>query len=396
MDSQTPSRVLQKRRTTNFREDETKLLIQLWGSPQIQNKLYLTHRKAPVMRLLAANMQHRGFYRTPDEIKTRLRNLKCLYHRIKRSVQSGVGIGTVDPDWPHYKAMDEILNKKNSARQDLYRDNIFEGPRCEDIKQELMDEEIDINDDMDSYTTNSVNESDAEFEEDGHMPPLTPAPPTPKEKPEEPEPVRIAPKPIVQQKVVQPSSGLQIPVTTSIKSGTNGATLPFPLLILNGLSNQAHQTNGNSKKDGIGNGGMGQEDVSILLKNIFEVQKEHLELEKQRLEMEREKLEFHRLVGSRLLTMFGSMLEKLTFPTTTNNNNNNIKEGLSEDEDPPKKMMKQGIKRRMPDSDQDVLKDSKILRNVLEDGIKKYMMGEGIEDSNDNSDIVKKEAVDKN
>jgi hypothetical protein len=147
-------RSLQKKRTTNFREDETKLLIQLWGSPQIQNKLYLTHRKEPVMRLLAANMQQRGFYRTPDEIKTRIRNLKCLYHRIKRTVQSGSGIGTVDPDWPHYKAMDNILSKQNQKKENLYKDNVFEGPRCEDIKQEIDD--IDINDDMESYTTNSM------------------------------------------------------------------------------------------------------------------------------------------------------------------------------------------------------------------------------------------------
>lgn len=155
MDTHMAMRNIQKKRTTNFREDETKLLIQLWGSPQIQNKLYLTHRKAPVMRLIAANMQHRGFYRTPDEIKTRIRNLKCLYHRIKRSMTTGAGIGTVDPDWAHFKAMDEILTRKNKP-QNLYRDNILEGPRCEDIKQEIIDD-IDINDDMESFTTNSIN-----------------------------------------------------------------------------------------------------------------------------------------------------------------------------------------------------------------------------------------------
>lgn len=147
-------RTVQKKRTTNFREDETKLLIQLWGSPQIQNKLYLTHRKAPVMRLLAANMQQRGFYRTPDEIKTRIRNLKCLYHRIKRTMACGTGLGTVDPDWPHYKAMDAILTRQPLKReQQRIEENVFEGPRCEDIKQEV---DIDINDDVDSWATTSM------------------------------------------------------------------------------------------------------------------------------------------------------------------------------------------------------------------------------------------------
>lgn len=147
-------RNLQKKRTANFREDETKLLIDLWGSPAIQNKLFLTHRKAPVMRILAASMQQRGFYRTPDEIKTRIRNLKCLYHRIKRTMQCGTGIGTVDPDWPHFKAMDAILSKENSRKLDNSEidDSFLEGPKCEDIKQEI--EEIDIHDDMDSMATN--------------------------------------------------------------------------------------------------------------------------------------------------------------------------------------------------------------------------------------------------
>lgn len=168
MDPHSAIRNVQKKRTSNFREDETKLLIQLWGSPYIQNKLYLTHRKAPVMRILALNMQRRGFYRTPDEIKTRIRNLKCLYHRIKRTVACGTGVGTVDPDWPHFKAMDSILSKESQRKFDTpgYKimdaimkkagkesivEGVLEGPRCEDIKQEV---EIDINDDMESWTGN--------------------------------------------------------------------------------------------------------------------------------------------------------------------------------------------------------------------------------------------------
>lgn len=159
MDSDYQMRTLQKRRTTNFREDETKLLISLWGSPVIQNKLYLTHRKAPVMRLLAANMQQRGFHRTPDEIKTRIRNLKCLYHRIKRTMITGAGIGTVDPDWPHFKAMDAILNKEGNPNKQLkiiekkveVDDSFLEGPRCEDIKQEI---DLDIKDDLESWPGN--------------------------------------------------------------------------------------------------------------------------------------------------------------------------------------------------------------------------------------------------
>ncbi|CAH0563608.1 unnamed protein product [Brassicogethes aeneus] len=247
-----------KKRTTNFREDETKLLIQLWGSSTIQNKLYLTHRKAPVMRLLAANMQQRGFYRTPDEIKTRIRNLKCLYHRIKRSMQSGTGLGTIDPDWPHFKAMDDILTKQSFLKKDIYSENVFEGPRCDDIKQEIDD--IDINDDMESYTTNSFGESDYE-DEASQMPPLTPAPVESKPPPEEPkitlkvikEAKEMAGKEPskCQQQTVKQLPALLPNLTTlpgGIRTGAGGTSLPFPLLILNGLPNQ--QNLGQEKKDG--------------------------------------------------------------------------------------------------------------------------------------------------
>ncbi|XP_028137353.2 uncharacterized protein LOC114331873 isoform X1 [Diabrotica virgifera virgifera] len=389
-----PLRVLQKKRTTNFREDETKLLIQLWGSPQIQNKLYLTHRKAPVMRLLAANMQHRGFYRTPDEIKTRLRNLKCLYHRIKRSVQTGVGRGTVDPDWPHYKAMDEILSKKKHTRpQDIYKDgNIFDGPRCEDIKQEIIDEELDINDDMDSYTTNSLggSEVDAEFDEEAvHVPPLSAVQAVLSPSPEKPKdvgftPIKIAPKPIQSQPKpttpTNPTTNIQIPLKAN--TGTGTPSIPFPLLILNGLPNQNLQLNQLKKDDSSSNK---QDDVPALLKGLIEIQKENLEVQRQRLEIDKEKLDFQRLVGTQLLTflpLFGSLVHKLTFPNK------------NEDDESDEKQGKNGKKRPHPDSGLDILKDSKILRSVLEEGIKKYMMGDNSE-KNDTEIKVEDESDDK-
>lgn len=67
---------------------------------------------------------------------------------------TGSGIGTVDPDWPHFKAMDAILGKEGSPhKQDkkASEDSLLEGPRCEDIKQEI---ELDINEDLESWAGN--------------------------------------------------------------------------------------------------------------------------------------------------------------------------------------------------------------------------------------------------
>lgn len=66
---------------------------------------------------------------------------------------TGTGIGTVDPDWPHYKSMDEILSKKNALRQSLvYNHNLLSEVNAE-VKEEI--EDIEINDDGESYTSNS-------------------------------------------------------------------------------------------------------------------------------------------------------------------------------------------------------------------------------------------------
>lgn len=110
--------------------------------------------------------------------------------------------------------------------------------------------------------------------------------------------------------------------------------------------------------------------MNNILKELLEVQKENLDVEKQKLEVEKQRLEFDRLVGSQLLTlvpMIGGLFQRIAFPSSqdilnlsSNSNGTDTKNG----------------KKRQSTSDLDILKDSKILRTVLEQGIKKYMMGE--------------------
>ncbi|XP_045475742.1 uncharacterized protein LOC123681598 [Harmonia axyridis] len=360
-------RTLQKKRTSNFREDETKLLIQLWGSPQIQNKLYLTHRKAPVMRILAANMQRHGFYRTPDEIKTRIRNLKCLYHRIRRTVQSGAGVGTVDPDWPHYRALDSILSKEGMKKENLYKDNVLEGPRCEDIKQEIDD--IEIKDDMESYTTTSNHGSEYGSEDAA---PLSPLP-----KKEDANTPKTSTK---EYPTIMPNlANFTIPLQTQVQSQLNAAngrpngvsSLPFPLLIVQ----QKPQTNNpdanSSKTSNLATVQTLQQmqqpmnssnhDISILLKDLVDIQRENLTVERQRFELEKERLEYNKNVGNQLMTLipiFGSILQKFIFTNeVTNSDSPNQKNG-----------------KRKKSTNDDILRESKILRTVLEKNIKKYML----------------------
>ncbi|GLV35058.1 SET and MYND domain containing arthropod-specific member 4 [Carabus blaptoides fortunei] len=379
-------RTLQKKRTTNFREDETKLLISLWGSPVIQNKLYLTHRKAPVMRLLAANMQQRGFYRSPDEIKTRIRNLKCLYHRIKRTMVTGSGIGTVDPDWPHFKAMDAILGKEGIQQKQEKKmgvvnkeENLLEGPRCEDIKQEV---ELDINDDMESWAGNeSIGGSDYE---EHHIPQTSliktmSVPETPQSSVAEAS---------AQLPTVLPNISVSTPQTSITPIRANGAmssTIPLPLLILNhGIPTQPQAQEKKATENASKTPSEETAENNNITADLNNTLREMLNVQKQQLELEKQKFEFDRLVGTQLMTlvpMVGGLLQRLVYPTMAPHNLTPPESSINENNETDSKSYHEKEL-----SDYDLLKDSKILRTVLERGIKKYMMSDETRDSNKDND----------
>ncbi|XP_020713117.1 AF4/FMR2 family member 4 [Ceratitis capitata] len=97
-------------RNPNFDTDETKLLIQLWGDPKVQRTLIIAHKKHAVLCDLAAKMQQYGYYRSPEEISTRVKNLKCFYNRLKKEIESGLA-SAGEPTWKHYAEMDAIMKR---------------------------------------------------------------------------------------------------------------------------------------------------------------------------------------------------------------------------------------------------------------------------------------------
>ncbi|XP_053685906.1 uncharacterized protein LOC128735449 [Sabethes cyaneus] len=95
-------------RNPNFDYDETKLLISLWGDPQVQKTLITTHKKHPVIAELAMKMREFGYNRSTEEINTRIKNLKCFYNRIKKDMAAGIINQTT---WKHFSEMDEIISR---------------------------------------------------------------------------------------------------------------------------------------------------------------------------------------------------------------------------------------------------------------------------------------------
>lgn len=112
---------------------------------------------------------------------------------------------------------------------------------------------------------------------------------------------------------------------------------------------------------------------------MVQLQKQQLELEKQKFEMEKQRMEFDRVVGSQLMTlvpMVGGLLQRLVYPQVTETNLTPSESSLTENNEADPK-----TDNDKSENDYDILKDSKILRTVLERGIKKYMMSDETRDS---------------
>lgn len=102
-------------------------------------------------------------------------------------------------------------------------------------------------------------------------------------------------------------------------------------------------------------------DISNVLKELLQVQKENLSIEREKLEIEKQRLEYERVVGTQLVTlvpMIGGLIQRVALSAN---------QGLLS-------FVGKGQKRKANGDDTDIFKDSKILRSVLEQGIKKYMM----------------------
>ncbi|GAB0087671.1 hypothetical protein DMENIID0001_020100 [Sergentomyia squamirostris] len=140
-------------RNPNFEAEETKVLISLWGDPKVQKTLITTHKKHPVIARLAESMRAYGYYRSPAEINTRLKNLKCFYNRIKKDMEMGV---INHPTWKHFDAMDEILNRpifgsrlamqQQQRQHQLYHEEVTKNLRNDEVNRHTMEDNHDDSD----------------------------------------------------------------------------------------------------------------------------------------------------------------------------------------------------------------------------------------------------------
>lgn len=133
-------------RNPNFDYDETKMLISLWGDPQVQKTLITTHKKHPVIADLAQKMREHGYNRSTEEINTRIKNLKCFYNRIKKDMAAGIINQTT---WKHYAEMDEIISRPVFGN--AHRMHMIEQQKQQEEQEELKKQILEQQEQMQRF-----------------------------------------------------------------------------------------------------------------------------------------------------------------------------------------------------------------------------------------------------
>lgn len=136
-------------------------------------------------------MREHGYYRSAEEINTRIKNLKCFYNRIKKDVELGV---ISEPTWKHYAAMEEIITRpvfgnrvqqphlynaqqqqKGSSQDGKY--SWIKKIEAEEDSNELrpedllsVEEEADDDDEDDNNEYDEEDDGDMDFEETSLVP----------------------------------------------------------------------------------------------------------------------------------------------------------------------------------------------------------------------------------
>lgn len=191
-----------------------------------------------------------------------------------------------------------------------------------------------------------------------------------------------------------PASALQLNTNTNStnSNGIRSTNMPsIPLLILNSVPQQNQDKDTNQQGANIANdkGNIIRNililliiiqytrflaDISNKLKELIEIQKEKLKVEQKKLSIEKQRLDFERLVGAQLLTlipMVGELVKQLS-PLNSEivNNGENSQDN----------------KRKHNHNNNDV--NTKYLKTIIQDRIKKYIMGDiNSDDDSDNEDV---------
>lgn len=100
--SPSTSQLMSEAKKTTWSDQETRLLLKIWGEDRIQLTLKGTTKNRHIYDYVATTMGESGFTRTADQCYTRIKRLKAGYHHEKQ-------------EFRYYKELEEILQKQAKA-----------------------------------------------------------------------------------------------------------------------------------------------------------------------------------------------------------------------------------------------------------------------------------------
>ena len=107
-----------KKRRENFDYNETKLLLKLWGDPEMQENIKSNYVKTPFIEKIATELRMHGYNRSTKEVETRLRTMKCSYTRIRKDLDAG---WIIKPTWKYFNDVHVILGSSIVKNEQLYQ-----------------------------------------------------------------------------------------------------------------------------------------------------------------------------------------------------------------------------------------------------------------------------------
>uniref|UniRef100_A0A8C5DNI8 Myb/SANT-like DNA-binding domain-containing protein n=1 Tax=Gouania willdenowi TaxID=441366 RepID=A0A8C5DNI8_GOUWI len=99
-------------RGQTWSNDEVTTLIDIWADEHISRMLLETHKNKEVFRMFSQRLAARGFHRSGDQCRTKVKKLRQQYYKVRDSLQKGALSVEEREKFPLYNDLDDILGSR--------------------------------------------------------------------------------------------------------------------------------------------------------------------------------------------------------------------------------------------------------------------------------------------
>lgn len=95
--------------------EEIESLLEVWADENIKTQLENTHKNAEIYRMFSEHLRRRGFKRTADQCRVKVKKLRQQYLKIRDSLRK-TGSSTEEKDkFPWFDAIDNIIGSRPTS-----------------------------------------------------------------------------------------------------------------------------------------------------------------------------------------------------------------------------------------------------------------------------------------